>query len=118
MRALIIAAALLMGSMALAQNLQLDIFSPTENTCADWAASSRNPAVRNQYFMWFLGFVSGHNYRSMDAQVPRSRIPDEKQFTAMVDKSCAGNPRQSISVIALRFVDENRPRISKHSTKK
>lgn len=92
-----------------AQQLSLDIYAPAENTCADWKRSSASPALRNQYFIWFLGFVSGHNYMSMERQVPRVRLPDEGQFAVMVDKACAANPQQTLSVVALRFVDMNRP---------
>ena len=93
---------------ALAQPPAVDIYSPAENTCTDWKRSARSPELRNQYFMWFLGFVSGHNLMSTEQQVPRARIPNEKQFAAMVDEACTANPQQALSMVALRFVDTNR----------
>ena len=56
---------------ATAQQQQVNIFSPFDNaSCATWGKYAGNRAIRQQYELWILGFVSGHNYASPARQVP------------------------------------------------
>jgi hypothetical protein len=108
-RAVVIMAAAALAPAAMAQQQQVNIFFPFENTsCATWGKYAGNRAIRQQYEFWILGFVSGHNYANPTRQVPTGRLPVGDQLYGYLDEYCHDNPNSSVIGGAFRLIEQFR----------
>jgi hypothetical protein len=116
-RAVVIMAAAALAPAAMAQQQQVNIFFPFENTsCATWGKYAGNRAIRQQYEFWILGFVSGHNYANPSRQVLTGKLPVSDQLYGYLDEYCHDNPNSSVVGGAFRLIEQFRENIAAQKT--
>ena len=102
MRKLILAAALCAALSAHAQHLDLRVYGPGLKTCAEYIAdlhksSEGRENIRQRYFIWAQGFITGLNYVHFSkAHTPLKNflsIPLDEQMR-FIDYYCLNNPEE------------------------
>ena len=76
-----------------------------DGSCGAWVKSDGNIPVRLQYYSWFRGFVSGHNYANPKNQVALQHLSDET-LQLYINKFCQENPLEPFTFAALHLVKE------------
>ncbi len=96
-------------STAVAQDVpDIAVFSFDDISCAAWARSQGDPALRAVYGTWFRGFVSGYNFGNAANQVHLGALPEPAAVALYVDKFCRDNPGLSFVAAAIPLVQEHR----------
>lgn len=82
------------------------VFSADNATCAAWAKSAGNKAVRQHYEMWARGFVSGYNYANPARQVKVGAFPSGDDLSRYFDQYCKDNPQHSFVAGAIQLIEQ------------
>ena len=69
------------------------IYSFTDSSCGDWAASAQeHPAKRQVFVEWVRGFVSGYNWTAPGNQAYIEGHLSSETVSLYLDKYCRENP--------------------------
>jgi hypothetical protein len=115
MRKLILAMALCVGLSAHAQHLDLPVYGPGLTTCAGYIADLHSEAalkIRQRYFIWAQGFITGLNYVHFSkAHTPLKNIlsiPLDGQMR-IIDNYCLTYPEDMYLKAAAHLWDQLSP---------
>jgi hypothetical protein len=109
---------MLQSNPVLSQNQQVNILWFEDASCAAWAKSAGNKAIRAIYEAWIRGFVSGHNYANPSRQVALGKFPDSSSLHQQLDQYCSENPKSSFIGGAIAILETLRAPASTVPAKK
>ena len=78
-----------------------DVLGSGTASCGTWLEAKSEPANRQVYGQWVLGFISGSNWRSE----LQARPVDTEAALAFVDVYCTNNPTHMLVMAASAAVE-------------
>lgn len=72
-------------------------------SCAAWKQTKSDPDLRQPYFDWARGFLSGHNYGQPSTPVS---VISNGTIGVFVDRHCAEKPTSSVDIALMRMSDQ------------